>query len=181
MVSMSNNLSEILISADEIANRIKNVAYKIKRDYSDELPVFLPVLTGAFIFSSDLIRQFNPSPEVEFIKASSYGADTESSGKVRIEGINDVSVTGKRVLIIEDIIDTGLTMLKLTEQLDKLEPKDIRVVTLLDKHERREHDFEADYVGFSIPNHFVVGYGMDYNQMYRGLSDIWKLEVSEEK
>lgn len=177
---MPYNLDRILVSAEDISRRLDDLARTIKQDYGKELPVFLPVLTGAFIFSADLIRHFDPSPQVEFIRASSYGSGTASSGKVRIEGIGDVSIAGKRVLVIEDIIDSGLTILELIKQLKILNPLEIRIATLLDKYERREHNVEIDYIGFKIRNHFVVGYGMDYNQMYRGLTDIWTLEASEE-
>jgi hypoxanthine phosphoribosyltransferase len=177
---MSYKLDRKLLSANDIGRRIDDLAMEIKRDYKHNLPVFLPVLTGAFVLSADLIRRFNPSPQVEFIRASSYCSKTKSSGDVRIEGIGDVSIEGKRVLVIEDIIDTGLTIVELKKQLQKLNPIDIRIVTLLDKHERREHNIEINYIGFKIRNHFVVGYGMDYNQMYRGLQDIWIIEASEE-
>jgi hypoxanthine phosphoribosyltransferase len=181
MCGMNYKLDKILISQEKIRTRVQELAGEIQADFDKNLPVFLPVLTGGFVFVSDIIRQLPVSPEVQFIKASSYGSETESSGHVKITGLDDINITDRNVLVIEDIVDTGLTMSKLIKELQIFKPKNIKVATLLDKPDRREYKFKPDYIGFEIQNHFVVGYGLDFAQKYRGLPDIWTLATSEEK
>lgn len=173
---MGYRLGEVLYTREEIKGRIRSLALEISNHYRDEKPVMLPILTGSFIFVADLIRELDWSPQVEFIRASSYNNDTRSSGKVTISGLDTINICGKRVLIVEDIVDTALSIISVVNLLQEKNPKEIKVVTLLDKHERRKTTFKPDFVGFDIPNKFIVGYGLDYAQQYRGLPDIWSIE-----
>lgn len=169
---MANNSLEVLISAEQIKDKVKELAKEISKDYKARTPLLIGVLKGAVVFLSDLIREIEMPLEVDFIAVSSYGADTASSGIVRIQKDLDQSIKGKDILIVEDIVDTGLTLNYLFENLGSRQPNSIKVVTLLDKPERRKVEFEADYCGFKIPDRFVVGYGLDFNEKYRNLNDI---------
>lgn len=180
MIDMDYELGDILISKDVIKRRVSELACEIIEGMLEPF-MFLSVLNGSFVFTADLMREFPLSPEVQFLKASSYGSGTSSSGKINIYGKEEIKVKGKNVILVEDIIDTGLTITQMVKNLKEFEPKSIRTVTLLDKPCRRKYEFEADFVGFEIPDYFVVGYGLDYNQKYRGLPDIWNMEISEEK
>ncbi len=180
MKTMDYELGDILISKDAIKKRVSELACEII-DTMREPFVFLSILNGSFIFTADLIREFPLSPEVQFLKASSYGSGTVSSGRINIYGKEEIKIKDKNVILVEDIVDTGLTITELVRNLDAFEPKTIKAVTLLDKPDRRKYEFNPDFVGFRIPDFFVVGYGLDYNQKYRGLPDIWNMELSEEK
>ncbi|NLY39719.1 MAG: hypoxanthine phosphoribosyltransferase [Firmicutes bacterium] len=169
---MSNPKCEVLLSATQIAQRVKEMGEEISRDYAGKKLLLICVLKGAIIFASDLMRSLTIPVEIDFIAVSSYGADTSSSGVVRILKDLDQSIQGKDVLIVEDIVDTGLTLNYLRDTLLRRQPRSIRVATLLDKPSRRKVDFDPDYRGFVIPDHFVVGYGLDWNQRYRNLADI---------
>lgn len=169
---MSMENKAVLLSAEEIAKKIKVLADQISADYREKNPLLICVLKGAVIFLSDLIRHIEVPVEIDFMAVSSYGADTDSSGVVRIQKDLDRSITGRDVLIVEDIVDTGLTLNYLCDILQSRNPASIKVVTLLDKPERRRVPFEPDYCGFIIPDHFVIGYGLDYNGDYRYLADI---------
>ncbi len=167
---------EVLISQKEIKEKIKEIAVKISKDYFGKEPLLICVLKGAFIFMSDLIRELEIPIQIDFMAVSSYGASTKTSGVVRILKDLDTSIEGRHVIIVEDIIDTGLTLKYLKENLISRDPASLKVVTLLDKPERREVSLEADYFGFKIPNKFIVGYGLDFDEQYRQLPDIWVLQ-----
>ncbi|MGI6096781.1 MAG: hypoxanthine phosphoribosyltransferase [Dethiobacteria bacterium] len=167
---------EILIPAAEIAAKIKELGDKISEDYAGKELLLVCVLKGAVVFLSDLMRALKIPVKVDFIAVSSYGAATVSSGVVRILKDLEQSIEGRHVLIVEDIIDTGLTLKYLHKNLWERKPRSLRVVTLLDKPERRKVSFTPDYCGFQIPDKFVVGYGLDFNEYYRSLPEICALK-----
>jgi hypoxanthine phosphoribosyltransferase len=172
----------ILISQQQIADRVTAIAAEITRDFSGQPIIFVGVLKGAAIFLSDLIREVQLDAAFDFIGVSSYGnrptpaqelsRGWDSTGEVRLTKDVDQSLAGRNVILVEDILDTGLTLTFLKNVLQARHPKSLRVATLLDKPSRRKQPVEADYVGFAIPDEFVVGYGMDYAERYRNLPDI---------
>lgn len=174
---MTERKTEVMLSAKTIAQRVEELAEVISEDYRDKRPLLVGVLKGAVVFLSDLIRHLKIPVEIDFIAVSSYGADTTSSGVVRIQKDLEQSIRGKDILIVEDIVDTGLTLNYLLENLTSRQPSTLRVVTLLDKPSRREVDFHPDYCGFIIPDSFVVGYGLDFNEDYRQLADLCRLSM----
>lgn len=165
----------VLIPEDELRAGVATLAREIDRDYATTGVVIVCVLKGAAIFTADLLRVLRAEVHrVEFVRASSYGSGTESSGDVRLAGTLDPGhVSGQHVLIVDDIADTGYTCLAVKEYIRGLGPASLQYCTLLDKPERREVDVQYEYVGFTIPNHFVVGYGMDFDERYRGLPAIY--------
>ncbi|NLT48009.1 MAG: hypoxanthine phosphoribosyltransferase [Clostridiales bacterium] len=167
---------EVMIGKEELNERIRELGAEISRDFKGESILAICVLKGAVIFMSDLIRELNVETKIDFMAVSSYGASTESTGVVRILKDLDSNIEGENVIIVEDIIDSGLTLKYLKEYLMARNPKTLKICTLLDKPERRVADVKADYIGFSIENKFIVGYGLDYNQMYRNLPYISYLE-----
>ena len=163
----------LLISAREIQSRIEELGAEIDRDYATGEPVYLiAVLKGAFIFLADLARTMKTPVRIEFMGISSYGRGTTTSGEVKLTKDLDVSVEGHHVIIVEDIVDSGITLSYLMKLLTQRKPKSLRIATLLDKPERRQSRVEVDYVGFKIPDEFVVGYGLDYAEDYRNLKDV---------
>ncbi len=169
---MTMEKMEVMLSAEKIESRIIELARAISDDYRGSKILVIGVLKGAVIFLSDLVRHLSIPVEIDFMAVSSYGADTTSSGVVRILKDLEQSIKDKDVLIVEDIIDTGLTLNYLCENLLSRGPKSLKVVTLLDKPERRLVDFNPDYCGFQIPDRFVIGYGLDFNEDYRHLADL---------
>ncbi|MDW7738588.1 MAG: hypoxanthine phosphoribosyltransferase [Bacillota bacterium] len=167
---------EVMLSAKEIDERIKEMAEQISKDYEGKKPLLIGVLKGAVIFLSDLIRHLSIPLEIDFMAVSSYGADTASSGVVRIQMDLEQSIKDKDVLIVEDIVDTGLTLNYLYENLSSRKPRSLKVVTLLDKPDRRKVQFVPDYCGFTIPDRFVIGFGLDFNENYRYLADLCVLD-----
>jgi hypoxanthine phosphoribosyltransferase len=168
---------KILISADHIAAKVAALGEQISTDYRGQEILLICVLRGAIIFAADLCRHITPDVVIDFIAVSSYGASTSSSGVVRFLKDLDESVEGKHVLIVEDIVDTGLTLRYLLDNMASRKPLTLKTCTLLDKPSRRRVSIEADYCGFSIDDLFVVGYGLDYDQRYRNLPDICVLEA----
>ena len=167
---------KILIRRDQIAKAVDRLASEIKRDYQDKQPLLIGVLKGSFVFMADLIRQLDSPLELDFVRLSSYGAARESSGKVRvIQGVK-TPVKGKDVLVIEDIVDTGITISFLLDYLKKKQPASLKLCALTDKPSRRKVRVPIDYLGFTVPNEFVVGYGLDCDQRFRNLPDICILE-----
>lgn len=165
-----------MISEAEIAKRVKELASEIEKDFNNE-PIFLiVVLKGSFVFAADLIREIKSDVNVDFISVSSYSDQTETTGKVKLLKDLDADITNKNVLVVEDIIDSGLTLHFLRDHLQMHKPKSIKICTLLDKPERRRIDLPVDYVGFVIPDEFIVGYGIDYAQKYRNLPYIATVE-----
>lgn len=165
-------LSEILISREEIQNKVKKLAKEIQKDYDGEEIFVIGVLKGAFVFVSDLVRNIDLPVTIDFMAVSSYGLSTQSSGVVKILKDLDLEIENKNVLIVEDIIDTGLTLKYLKENLLSRNPKSIKICTLLDKPERRQCDLKIDYSGFVIPDKFIVGYGIDCAEKFRNLPHI---------
>ena len=165
----SNPNLEPLFSAEQIQARIAEMGAEIARDYAGQTPLLIGVLKGAYIFLSDLVRSIDMRLGVEFMAISSYGAAMRSSGEVRIVKDLDVPVDGRDILVVEDIVDTGLTLTFLIGSLHQRGAKSVRLAALLDKFERRERDVKIDYCGFRIPDAFVVGYGLDYAERYRNL------------
>ena len=167
---------KILISRDEIAKAVDRLASEIKRDYQGKQPLLIGVLKGSFVFMADLIRQLDLPLELDFIRLSSYGAARESSGKVRVvQGIK-TPIKGRDVLVVEDIVDTGVTVFFLLDYLKKKQPASLKLCALTDKPYRRRVPVPIDYLGLSLPNKFVVGYGLDFDQKFRNLPDIYALE-----
>jgi len=162
-------VKEILIPEDRLQQRIGELGAQISRDYAGEDLLLLAVLKGSVLFLSDLMRHITIPHAVVFMATSSYGASTESSGIVRILKDLDEPIQGRNVLIVEDIIDTGHTLDYLLRLLRARMPKSLRICTLLNKPDRREVDVHVDYIGFDIPNEFVLGYGLDYDELYRNL------------
>jgi hypoxanthine phosphoribosyltransferase len=158
-----------LIPAEEIARRTSELGAQISADYRGTDLVLVSVLKGSFLFLADLIRQITVPLEIDFMRVRSYGARTETSGVVEITADLTGPVEGKRVLFVEDIVDTGLTMTYLMKNIGTRHPRDVRLCTLLHKPERKLVEVPIDYLGFTIPNQFVVGYGLDYDEKYRNL------------
>ena len=171
---------DVLISAEDIARRVRELAAQISADYRGRPLRLIAILKGAWIFFADLIRHLDLEVTVDFLSFTSYGESAASSGTVKITKDLDQSVAGLDVLIVEDILDTGQTFEYLRGVLEAHKPRSLKVVTLLDKPSRRIRPVRADYVGFTIPDEFVVGYGLDYAQRYRHLPDIRILRAREE-
>lgn len=166
---LEKDIAEILIDEERLQKRIKELGEQISKDYEGKDLLLICVLKGAFMFLADLIRHIRIPHEIDFMATSSYGAATETSGVVRILKDLDSPIAGRNVLIVEDIIDTGLTLDYLTRILRARNPSSLRICTLLNKKERRLVNVPLDYVGFDIPNKFVVGYGLDFGEIYRNL------------
>jgi hypoxanthine phosphoribosyltransferase len=168
-----------LFSSEKIQARIGEMGAEIARDYKDKNPLLIVVLKGACIFASDLLRAIDLKLGIEFMAISSYGASTRTSGEVRIVKDLDVPIEGRDILVIEDIVDTGLTLSYLMENLRSRGASSVKLAALLDKHERRQREVAIDYLGFGIPDEFVVGYGLDFAERYRNLPFIAILKDPE--
>src|SRR5215208_7180113 len=166
---MSEEIGEILVQADELQHRIKQMGDQIVRDYAGQDLLLIGVLKGAFLFLADLMRHLDVGCEVDFMAVASYGSSTESSGVVRILKDLDAPLEGRHVLIVEDIVDSGLTLQYLMRTLETRGPASLEVCALLTKPERRKIDTPARYIGFEIPDKFAIGYGLDYAERYRNL------------
>jgi hypoxanthine phosphoribosyltransferase len=176
MSELDADIDEILITEDQIRDKIAQVAKEIDNDFADREPVLVGVLKGAAMFMSDLARALQRPSTMEFMAVSSYGSGTQSSGVVRILKDLDRDIAGQHVLIVEDIIDSGLTLSWLLRNLKSRQPASIAIVTLLRKPDAVKVDIKVDYVGFDIPNEFVVGYGLDYAERYRDLPYVGRLK-----
>ncbi len=172
---------ECLLPEERVQARVRELAAQINRDYAGRELLVIGILRGAFIFMADLVRQLEVPVTVDFIAVASYGNATQSSGVVRILKDLDESVAGRHVLLVEDIIDTGLTLNYLYDCLRARGPASLRVCTLLDKPDRRRVDIQPDYNGFTIPDYFVVGYGLDCGQRYRNLPGIYICRPEEKE
>jgi hypoxanthine phosphoribosyltransferase len=173
---LEDAIERVLIDAPTIQARIREMGAEIADSYRGQDLLLISVLKGSIIFMSDLIRAINIAHEIDFMATSSYGAGTKSTGVVRILKDLNKSIEGRNVLIVEDIIDSGHTLDYLMRILNERQPASLRIVTLLDKPDRREVEINVNWVGFSIPNDFVVGYGLDYNEIYRNLPYIGVLK-----
>lgn len=170
----------LLIPKEEIREIVKNLAGRISKDYEGKELILVCILKGAFMFLSDLIRYLRIPVKIDFVRLASYGSKTKSMGLVEITKDIEMPIEGKEVLIIEDIVDTGRTLLFLKERLELSHPNTVKICALLDKKARREVEIEADYVGKEIENVFVVGYGIDYNESYRNLPDIYYITSEDQ-
>lgn len=174
---MEQDMQEILFTREQLSARIKEIAAQISEDYRGKAPVVIGILRGSFIFMADLVRELDiPDMTLDFMSASSYGSGTVSSGLVDIKLDTSEPITGRDVLLVEDILDTGNTLSKLVAELKKRNPASIKLCVLLDKPDRRTQPIQADYVGFQIPDAFVVGCGLDFDQRYRQLPYIGVLK-----
>lgn len=171
-------ITKVLIDEEKIAKRVAELGAQIEKDYEGKEPIVVAILKGSIIFYGDLVRKIKLPMRFDTMAMSSYGSGTSSSGNIKIKKDMSHDICGKDVLIIEDIIDSGNTMKSLTALLEHRGAKSIKVCAFLDKPSRRQTDFEADYVGYSIPDEFVVGYGLDYDEKYRNLPYIGVLELS---
>ena len=172
----SSDPGPVLISKSEIAARVKSLADEISRDYQGQRVKVGVVLAGAIVFAADLVRQISLDVEIFFIQASSYGDGTVSSGHVRVRRDEKVDLADAHVLVVDDILDTGFTARALLDNLRSERPATVRIATLLNKQSRRRVDVQADYVGFEVPNKFVVGYGMDHSGSFRHLPSVHALD-----
>ena len=168
-VTADDNIGEILVPAEDLQRRIRELAAEISHDYAGRDLVLVGILKGAVFFLSDLMRQLEIPVEVDFMAVASYGSATKSSGVVRILKDLDAVIEGRDVLIVEDIVDSGLTLRYLLRNLGARNPRTLEVCALLIKPERRKVDLDARYVGFEIPNRFAIGYGLDHAERYRNL------------
>ncbi len=169
MAYYEQEIAEVILTEEQIANRVGQLAEQISADYRGQQLVVVGVLVGSFVFVSDLLRQLDRPCEVDFLQVSSYGNDTVSCGEVSIVKDLSLSVTGKHVLLVEDIVDSGRTIAALVRLLEGRAAESVKVCTLLSKLARRELAVELSYIGFEIPDYFVVGYGLDYAQRFRNL------------
>lgn len=169
---------EILITKQEIDDMVQRLGKQITEDYRDKDLVLIGVLKGAFIFMADLCRAVDVPLAVDFIAMQSYGKETQTSGVVRLIKDVDMDIHGKDIIIVEDIIDSGLTLQKLTELMEAREPRSIALCTAFDKPSRRKVNIDVDYVGIEVPDEFIIGYGLDYDEIYRNIPEIRILQDS---
>jgi hypoxanthine phosphoribosyltransferase len=167
----------VLLRNSAIQRRVREMGQQISKDFKGQRVHLIGVLKGASIFLSDLIRQIRVEVSLDFMAVSSYGEGSKTSGQVRLTKDLDTSIEGLNTILVEDILDTGLTMSYLLRVIQQRKPKSLRIAVLLDKPERRLRDVKADYIGFQIPNEFVVGYGLDYAERYRNLKDVCILSL----
>ena len=168
-MSMHDDILKVLLTQEELREKVKELGRQITQDYQGKNLMIVTVLKGAVVFLADLMREIDVPAEIDFMVVSSYGAGTKSSGVVKIVKDLDVPLKDKDLLTVEDILDSGMTLSYLKELLEGREPRSIRIATLLDKPARRKVDLKADYIGYSVPDEFVVGYGLDYDEKYRNL------------
>ena len=166
----------VLIPHAEIASTVLRLTSQISRDYQDKNPLLIGILKGSFIFLADLARRLNFSLELDFVRLSSYGSGTQTSGSVRVAQSLRLKVTGRHVLVVEDIVDTGITVAFLMDYLKKKKPASLALCALLDKPTRRRVPVNIDYTGITVPDKFLVGYGLDCDEKFRNLPDICVLE-----
>ncbi len=176
---MPPGIQRILIPAEELTARVAELGRQVRADYAGRTPVLVAVLKGAVVFLSDLMRAIEAPCECDFIAVSSYGASTRSSGIVELTKDLSTPIEGREVLVVEDIVDTGRTLTYLLRNLETRQPASVRVCALLDKAARREVPISLDYVGFTIPDEFVVGYGLDFAGLYRNLPYVAVLDAVE--
>jgi hypoxanthine phosphoribosyltransferase len=172
---MSTRLKKLITSA-EIDGAVQRLASQIQRDYRRKNPLLIGILKGSFIFMADLVRKLEIPLEVDFVRLSSYGSGTESSGRIRILGKMNEPVEKRHVIVVEDIIDTGLTTSWLLHYIKRKKPASVALCALTEKPARRKVEVKIDYLGFTVPNKFIIGYGIDYNEKYRNLPDICYIE-----
>ncbi|MEA5051469.1 MAG: hypoxanthine phosphoribosyltransferase [Oscillospiraceae bacterium] len=175
---MHNDVLKVLISEQELREKVKELGSVITKDYAGKIPVVISVLKGSFVFVSDLVRAMDVNTEIDFLVVSSFAGGVVSTGAVRIIKDINISLEGRDVLVVEDILDSGLTLEYISEILKGRGPRSLRIATLLDKPCRRKSGIIPDYTGFVIPDEFVIGYGLDYDEKYRNLPYIGVLKPS---
>lgn len=168
---------KLILTPEEIQARVAELAEEISREFQGKEIVFVGILKGAFIFMSDLVRQMKTPVKVDFIRLASYGDSSQSSGQIKMTKACEIDLRECSVVVVEDIVDTGLTLSWLMDNLRRQRPRDLKICALIDKPERRKIDIDVDYVGFRIPRGFLVGYGLDYNECYRCLPGVYELNV----
>lgn len=169
MGEMNHDLSAVLLDEYQLQNRVREIGMQISREYKDAKPVMIGILKGGVVFLADLIRSINIPLELDFLAISSYGSSTASSGVVKIRKDIDIDLGGRDVIIVEDIVDSGLSLQYIREYITKHSPASLKTCVLLDKPAAHKIEVSFDYVGFEVGNEFVVGYGLDYNEHYRNL------------
>ncbi|KEO83399.1 hypoxanthine phosphoribosyltransferase [Tumebacillus flagellatus] len=173
---MHTDVLEILFSEEAVTERVRQLGADITRDYEGKNPLVIGILKGATLFMAELVKRIDLPVQMDFMAVSSYGQSSESSGVVRILKDLDQSIEGRDVIIVEDIIDTGLTLIYLKNLLEQRKAASVKLVSLLDKPDRHKVEIQADYLGFTVPDHFIVGYGLDYAERYRNLPYIGVLK-----
>ena len=168
--------TKVIITREEIANKVAGIATQLGKDYRGKNPLLIGILKGSFVFLSDLVRAMNIPVEIDFVRLASYGAGTESSGKIKLVKDVETPIKGRHVLVVEDIIDRGLTVRFLLDYLSFRKPASLKLCALFDKPSRRKVEVPIDYLGFTVPDAFVVGYGLDFDEKYRYLPDLCTLE-----
>lgn len=176
MKMMKDDIKKVLLSEEELHTRVSELGAQLSRDYEGKNLLMVSVLKGSVVFMADLMRAISQPAEIDFMVVSSYGSGVKSSGVVKIVKDLDINLQGKDILIVEDILDSGMTLDYIKGMLQDRNPSSIRICTLLDKPARRKADLQADYVGFTVPDEFVVGYGLDYDERYRNLPYIGVLK-----
>lgn len=171
--------TQALITREQIGRRVVELGAEISRDYRGRTPILIGILKGSVVFLADLVRALSIEVEVDFISISSYGQGTVSSGSVRLLKDLDLDVSGRHVLVVEDIVDSGLSLEYIRQNLLARRPSSLEIVALLDKRERRTRPVDVRYVGFTVPDEFVVGYGLDYMERYRGVPEVGVLDPEE--
>ena len=166
-----------VLSRAEIAQKVKTLAYRISKDYAEKELHIIGVLKGVFIFLADLVRELTIPVQIDFVRLASYGSNTTSSGTIRITKEIELDITDRHVLIVDDIVDCGLTIAYLLEHLKQFHPISVKLCAFIDKTERREVHVPIDYVGYVIEHGFLVGYGLDFDEKYRTLPDIYRLKA----
>ncbi|MDY6912064.1 MAG: hypoxanthine phosphoribosyltransferase [Chloroflexota bacterium] len=167
---------KVLVTKNEITHRISELAAEIRRDYKESNPLLVSALKGSFVFMADLIREINVPMEIDFVRLSSYGSGKESSGNIKLSQGIKTSIKDRHVLVIEDVVDSGLTVRFLLDYLGRRKPASLKLCALFDKPSRRQVEVPIDYLGFTIPDVFIVGYGIDFDEKYRYLPDLCFLE-----
>ncbi len=173
---LMNDVSRVLCTQQQLKAEVKRLGIEISRDYEGRQPILVSVLKGAFVFMADLVREITVPCTIDFMSVSSYGSSTESSGRVKIIKDLDTNIENRDVIIVEDILDSGVTLSKLIELLKSRNPSSLAVCTLFDKPDRRKAYVAVDYRGITVPDEFVVGYGLDYDEKYRNLPDLCVLK-----
>ncbi len=175
-MEQASETKTLVFTRDRIRERVREIANTISKQFAGKEPVFIGILNGAVFFFGDLVRELTIPCRIDFVRAASYGSDKVSSGEIRFTKDIEIDIAGEPVIVVEDIIDTGLTLKRILRQVGEKGPDSIHVCVLIDKRERREEEVSIDYSGFRVEKGFLVGYGLDCNERYRNLPDIYSLD-----